>query len=69
MTATGLVTLPGMMTGQILGGTDPMIAIKYQLVILVAIFVMLSISVTATLVLAIRFAINRSGRVLITTGK
>jgi len=65
MTATGLVTLPGMMTGQILGGTDPMVAIKYQLVILVAIFVMLSVSVVTTLVLATRYAINRSGRILI----
>lgn len=31
-----------MMTGQILGGASPMVAIKYQLVIMLAIFVMLS---------------------------
>jgi len=65
MTTTGLVTLPGMMTGQILGGTDPMIAIKYQLVIMVAIFVMLSISVVTSLVLATRHVINDSGLILI----
>lgn len=38
-TATvGLVWLPGMMTGQILGGSNPMTAIKYQIMILVSIF-------------------------------
>ena len=64
MATTGLVTLPGMMTGQILGGVDPMLAIKYQLVILVAIFVMLSVSIAVTLALASRFTLTDSGRVL-----
>lgn len=63
MATMGLVTLPGMMTGQILGGVDPLIAIKYQLVISVAIFVTLSISVSTTLVLCIRSAITDTGRV------
>lgn len=35
----GLVALPGMMTGQILGGSLPMVAIKYQIAIMLAIFV------------------------------
>ena len=30
----GLVFLPGMMTGQILGGADPLTAIKYQIVVM-----------------------------------
>lgn len=34
----GLVALPGMMTGQILGGSVPLTAIKYQIAIMVAIF-------------------------------
>lgn len=34
----GLVSLPGMMTGQILGGSVPFTAIKYQIAIMVAIF-------------------------------
>lgn len=34
----GIVALPGMMTGQILGGASPFTAIKYQIVIMVAIF-------------------------------
>jgi len=31
MAATGLVSLPGMMTGQILAGAAPGDAVKYQL--------------------------------------
>lgn len=38
MATIGLVSLPGMMTGQILGGSLPMVAIKYQIAIMTAIF-------------------------------
>ena len=34
MTTAGIVSLPGMMTGQILGGTPPFEAAKYQIMIL-----------------------------------
>lgn len=34
MLATGLVSLPGMMTGQILGGVPPQQAVNYQIVIM-----------------------------------
>jgi putative ABC transport system permease protein len=34
----GLISLPGMMTGQLLGGSSPAIAIKYQIMIMLAIF-------------------------------
>ncbi|MBI3444429.1 MAG: iron export ABC transporter permease subunit FetB [Magnetospirillum sp.] len=34
MGTTGLVSLPGMMTGQILGGVDPAQAVKYQILIM-----------------------------------
>lgn len=37
MAAMGIVSLPGMMTGQILSGTDPLTAVKYQLAIMFAI--------------------------------
>ncbi|HEX9778094.1 MAG TPA: ABC transporter permease, partial [Geopsychrobacteraceae bacterium] len=30
MATMGIVFLPGMMTGQILSGTEPMLAVKYQ---------------------------------------
>ncbi|MCW8901839.1 MAG: iron export ABC transporter permease subunit FetB [Gammaproteobacteria bacterium] len=34
MAAAGIVSLPGMMTGQILSGTDPVEAVKYQILIM-----------------------------------
>ncbi|MCL2761141.1 MAG: iron export ABC transporter permease subunit FetB [Desulfuromonadales bacterium] len=37
MAATGIVALPGMMTGQILSGTVPAIAVRYQIGIMCAI--------------------------------
>lgn len=39
MSAAGVVSLPGMMTGQILGGSPPMEAAKYQIMILLLIAV------------------------------
>jgi len=38
MATIRLVSLPGMMTGVILGGADPITAIKYQIAIMIAIF-------------------------------
>jgi putative ABC transport system permease protein len=34
MTVVGIVSLPGMMTGQILAGQDPVQAVKYQIVVM-----------------------------------
>jgi putative ABC transport system permease protein len=36
--AVGLVSLPGMMTGQILAGVDPLIAVRYQIMVMCMIF-------------------------------
>lgn len=36
--AVGLVSLPGMMTGQILSGVDPLIATRYQIMVMLMIF-------------------------------
>lgn len=36
--AVGLVSLPGMMTGQILAGTEPVIAARYQIIVMCMIF-------------------------------
>ncbi len=38
MATIGLVSLPGMMTGVILGGASPAVAIKYQIAIMISIF-------------------------------
>jgi len=37
MAAAGIITLPGMMTGQILAGIDPSEAVKYQILILLVV--------------------------------
>jgi putative ABC transport system permease protein len=36
--AVGLVSLPGMMTGQILSGVDPQVAVRYQIMVMCMIF-------------------------------
>lgn len=36
--AMGVVSLPGMMSGQILGGAPPLVAIKYQMMVMAAVF-------------------------------
>ena len=36
--AVGIVSLPGMMTGQILSGVDPLIAVRYQIMVMCMIF-------------------------------
>ncbi|MBC8287611.1 MAG: ABC transporter permease [Nitrospinae bacterium] len=36
--AVGLVALPGMMTGQILSGVDPIVAVRYQIMVMWMIF-------------------------------
>lgn len=59
----GLVSLPGMMTGQILGGSMPMTAIKYQILILTAIFVAGTLSALLVITLSRRAAFDRFKRI------
>ena len=49
--AVGLVSLPGMMTGQILSGTSPLIAVRYQIMVMCMIFGSAGISSAFFLVL------------------
>ncbi len=49
--AVGLVSLPGMMTGQILSGVDPLIAVRYQMMVMLMILGSAGISVAIYLVL------------------
>lgn len=55
MATIGLVSLPGMMTGQILSGSSPLTAIKYQIMIMVAIFAGTVLSVYFGIVFTNRF--------------
>ena len=49
--AVGLVALPGMMTGQILSGVSPLIAAKYQIVVMTMLFGSAGMSAAIYLVL------------------
>ncbi len=49
--AVGLVSLPGMMTGQILSGIDPLIAVRYQMMVMLMILGSAGISVAIYLTL------------------
>jgi putative ABC transport system permease protein len=53
MAAMGIVSLPGMMTGQILSGTEPTIAVRYQIAIMCAITG--AVAITAYLILILGY--------------
>ncbi len=55
----GLISLPGMMTGQILGGSSPEIAIKYQIMLMVTIFTSSVISVVLSIQFADKFVFDK----------
>lgn len=57
----GVVSLPGMMTGQILGGSAPMVAIKYQVAIVLAIFLSTELSTLLMIQLSRRRAFDSFG--------
>jgi len=54
--AVGLVSLPGMMTGQILSGVDPLVAVRYQIMVMAMLFASGGISSVICLVLFTRRA-------------
>ncbi|WEG18082.1 iron export ABC transporter permease subunit FetB [Alkalihalophilus pseudofirmus] len=56
----GLVQLPGMMTGLILAGVSPHIAIRYQIVISLSIFVAVSVSAMLVTVFTYRKFFNQN---------
>jgi len=61
MTTTGIVALPGMMTGQILGGSSPLVAVKYQIAIMIAILSSVALSTSLCLLLSIPAAFDAWG--------
>jgi putative ABC transport system permease protein len=50
--AVGLVSIPGMMTGQILSGVSPLIAARYQIIVMCMIFASAIISAVIFLILS-----------------
>ncbi|WP_262966910.1 ABC transporter permease [Methylobacter psychrophilus] len=58
MATMGLVSLPGMMTGQILGGSEPWLAVKYQIAIMICIFTSTTIACIINLKFSLAIAFN-----------
>jgi putative ABC transport system permease protein len=58
MSTMGLVSLPGMMTGQILGGSEPWLAVKYQIAIMICIFTSTTLAAVINLKLSLSIAFN-----------
>ncbi|MCL2882323.1 MAG: ABC transporter permease [Coriobacteriia bacterium] len=64
MIGMGIISLPGMMTGQILSGTMPMTAILYQIAILVAISAVTCLAVFCSLFFGYRTLYNKRAQMM-----
>lgn len=63
MVGMGIVSLPGMMTGQILSGTLPTTAILYQIAIMIAICTVVCLAVFGSLYFGYRSLYNRRNQI------
>ena len=61
MTTMGIVSLPGMMTGVILSGTDPVMAVRYQIMIMMGIVAATFLSVMLTIIITARMCFSPYG--------
>ncbi len=61
MSVMGLISLPGMMTGQILGGNAPSMAIKYQIMMMLAIFAGCTVNLFLSIIFSNRFIFDKYG--------
>ena len=59
--AVGLVSLPGMMTGQILSGVSPLVAVRYQIVVMCMVFSSAGMSSAGFLVMAKSYFADKAG--------
>lgn len=62
MSVAGMVTIPGMMTGQILGGTEPGMAARYQILVMFLIAGATAAGTTGVVLLAVRALFDSRGR-------
>lgn len=54
----GLISIPGMLTGQLLGGSDPSTAVKYQIMLMITVFASSILNVVITILLSNRKAFD-----------
>lgn len=64
MMVVGIVSLPGMMTGQILAGADPAVAVKYQIMIMFMIAAGVSLGAMGMVLLSYRRLFNSRHQLL-----
>ncbi len=64
MSGMGVVFLPGMMTGQILSGAEPLLAVKYQIAIMLAILSSAAFSCFLILKLQTRLFFNKRAQLI-----
>ena len=57
----GLITLPGIMTGQILGGSNPNVAVKYQIMLIITIFTSALLNVVLAIIFSNKIAFDSYG--------
>ena len=64
MMVVGIVKLPGMMTGQILGGVNPILAVRYQIVVLLMVTAAAAMGALMMLLFSYRRLFNAEGALL-----
>ena len=64
MSVAGIVSLPGMMTGQLMAGVDPVEAVKYQIVLLFLVAASSALSTVIAVLLTYRRLFNSSHQFL-----
>jgi putative ABC transport system permease protein len=64
MMVAGIVSLPGMMTGQILGGVDPVMAVRYQIVIILMIAAAVTMGTLILMLATYRQAFTEDGALI-----
>jgi len=63
MNVVGIVSIPGMMTGQILGGTDPSQAARYQMIMMFLIASSTALATIVVTVLTLNIIVDKEHRI------
>ncbi|MBU0995155.1 MAG: iron export ABC transporter permease subunit FetB [Proteobacteria bacterium] len=66
MMAVGMVFIPGMMTGQIVAGADPMLAIKYQIVVMIMLVGSTTIGTLIAVLITRKLCFSKNHQLLLT---
>ncbi|MCG8343545.1 MAG: ABC transporter permease, partial [Chlorobiales bacterium] len=69
MMGVGLVFIPGMMSGQILAGADPLQAIRYQIIIMLMLIGSTATTSIITILIVRKRCFGRGEELLLSTGR